>query len=414
MGYGTRQMKLLPPGEKTWSYNAVLFTSVCAIVVGLWARLYDLGSPSERVFDEIYFPVFARNYLQGVAFFDVHPPLGKFIIAGSIAVFADTPLAWRLMPALFGCALLGLGAVLGWYYFRGWLGALLMPAFLSTETILVSYSRVSLLDGILLFFVLATFFAAWRAERGRQAIWTAVLFGLAISIKWAALGVVVPAAYVLWRKNLLKPFLIGLGISLTIYLLVVFTGQALIGTENPLRGVLEWHQQASRSIQSAPSHPYSSRWWSWPLMLRPVLFFYETDASGNALVISAIGNPVLWWSSTLAVVLGVYEMARRVVVGKESIADHPLVPILLGYVALLLPWVLSNRVSFIYHYLPSYAFALLALVYGLCQCWKYRPWLVVVFAVCVLAAAIFYFPMATAQPMDPESLRRHLWLKTWL
>ena len=76
--------------------------TACAVVAGLWGRLRDLGFPPKRVFDEIYFPVFASKYLEGERFFDLHPPLGKFIIAASIALFGDDPIGWRLMPAVFG------------------------------------------------------------------------------------------------------------------------------------------------------------------------------------------------------------------------------------------------------------------------------------------------------------------------
>jgi dolichyl-phosphate-mannose--protein O-mannosyl transferase len=69
------------------------------------------------------------------------------------------------MPALFGCALLGLGAVVGWCYTKERVGALLLAALVASETILVVYSRTGLLDGILLFFVLATLLTALRAER---------------------------------------------------------------------------------------------------------------------------------------------------------------------------------------------------------------------------------------------------------
>lgn len=292
-----------------------------------------------------------------------------------------------------------------------------MAAFVASETILVAYSRTGLLDGILLFFVLATVLTALRAERRGHVIWPALLLGLSVGVKWAALGLVVPVGYVLWRKGLLKPFVGGLWVSLVVYVLVVYVGEVAGGTGDPWLawiGVWEWHFYAAGGIALPVDHPWASPWWSWPLMLQPIIFFHEVEAEGNLLTIAAIGSPILWWSSTLAVVLSLGEVVRRKVIAGKPVADHPLVPVLLGYVALLLPWVASTRVSFIYHYLPSYAFALLALVYWLCRLWKYQPWTVVAFAACVLATALFFLPMVLALPLSPESLRQRGWLESWL
>ena len=296
-------------------------------------------------------------------------------------------------------------------------GALLLAAFLASETILVVYSRTGLLDGILLFFILATLLTALRAERRGQVIWPAVLLGLSVAVKWAALGLVVPVGYVLWRKGLLKPFVGALWISVIVYVLVVYVGEIAGGTSDPWLawiGVWEWHLYAAGGIALQVDHPWASPWWSWPLMLRPIIFFHEADTEGRLLTIAAIGNPVLWWSSTIAVVLSLGELVRRKVVARKPVADHPLVPVVLGYVALLLPWVTGTRVAFLYHYLPSYAFALLTLVYWLCRLWKYRPWMVVAFATCVLVTTLFFLPMTMALPMSPESLRQRAWLESWL
>ena len=401
----------------SWSYHTMLLVAGCALAVGLWARLYGLGSPSSRVFDEVYFPTYAYNYLQGIPFLDLHPPLGKFVLAAGMALLGDTPLAWRLMPALFGCALLCLGAVLGWCYTKERVGALLLAAFLAGETILVVYSRMGLLDGILLFFILATMLAALRAERRGQVVWPAVLLGLSVGVKWAALGVVVPVAYVLWRRELLRSFLAVSWIPLVVYVFIIYAGEVAIGTGNPgtaWAGVWNWHLYAAGGIALPIEHPWASPWWSWPLMLQPIVFFHEADAAGNLLTIAAIGNPILWWSSTLAVILSLGELVRRKAISKKPIADHPLVPALLGYAALLLPWVPGTRVAFLYHYLPSYAFALLALVYWLCRLWKRQPWLVVAFTACAVATALFFLPMTMALPMSPEGLRRRGWLASWL
>jgi dolichyl-phosphate-mannose-protein mannosyltransferase len=386
----------------------------------VWGRLRDLGFPPKRMFDEIYFPVFASNYLEGERFFDLHPPLGKFIIAASIALFGDDPVGWRLMPAVFGCATVGLGALLGWSLTKSRVGALLVATFLALETMLVAYSRTGVMDGFLVFFVLAAFLAALRARSGSQVIWVAVLLGLAISVKWAALPVAVPAGYVLWRRGLLRPFVASLWISAVLYVAIVFAERLVLSGGEPWRAwqdVWTWHIQAADKITAAIPNPWTSPWWSWPLMLHPIRFFFGATATGEVRVISAIGNPLLWWSSTLAVIAAPLELARRWLVRGEPIADDPLVPALLGYVFLLVPWIPGTRLPYIYNYLPSYAFAILVLACLLVALWGRRrtwgAWAVVVLTALSLAAGLYYLPMAAGVPMSPEALQQHVWIESW-
>ena len=74
-------------------------------------------------------------------------------------------------------------------------------------------------------------------------------------------------------------------------------------------------------------------------MLQPIDFSYEADTEGNLLTIATIGNLILWWRSTLAVVLNLSELVHLKAIARKPVVDHPLVPVLLGYAALLLPWV---------------------------------------------------------------------------
>ena len=380
--------------------------------------MYDLGFPARQVWDEIYFPVMADKYLKGIYFFDLHPPLGKFIIAVSIALFGDTPVAWRLMPAVFGIALLPLGFFLGWSLFKQRVGALLLAAFLGGETILIVHSRTGVMEILLVFFTLATFLAALVVERRRQAIWPAVLLGLTLSIKWAALPVVIPVGYVLWRKGLLRPFLGGLWVAAIIYVAIVYVDRMIIVTANPVQAwieVWEWHLQAVRKIGVAVPHLWGSPWWSWPIMLRPIRFYYGANPDGTLRVVLAIGNPLVWWSGTLAVVAGLFKMAREAFVRKLS-ADDPLVPIVLGYVFLMLPWVPGTRIPYIYNYLLPYSFAILALVYWLCRIWerpRWGPWVVLSFAAAALALTLFFLPLATTFPISQDGLLRRVWFDYW-
>lgn len=395
--------------------KALLLLSGLALAVGIWARIYNLGFPAKQVFDEVYFPVFANNYLNGVSFFDVHPPLGKFIIAGSIALFGDTPFAWRFMQSVLGIGIIFLGAATWWEWTKEKIGSLLFATFLAVETMLIVYSRIGLMDGIQFFFILAVLWAAVRAKRGTDIWWVAILLGLAVSIKWVALAVLIPVAYILWRKKLLKTFVPSLLLSLAIYVLIVYIGQILNGVENPLAGVWEWHRQAyGYHLHLTATHPWSSMWWSWPLMLRPVLFFYELDASQRVMAISAIGNPVLWLSATVAVAASVIELGAQAFLNRHTALKHPLLPLLLGYGASLLPWIPIHRVVFIYHYLPAYLFALLMLVYWMTRIWRKYPWIVVAFVLIIIVIGFFYLPMAMGLPLPNEALQQRLWLKSWL
>jgi dolichyl-phosphate-mannose-protein mannosyltransferase len=404
--------------DRSWAYLSMLLISVCAVALGAWARLYHLGFPASILWDERYFPAMANKYLQGVYQFDLHPPLGKFIIAVGIAMWGNEPLGWRIMPTLLGLALLPLAAFLGWYCLKERVGAMLLAAFFAAETIFIVHSRIGVMDIFVVFFVLAAFLAALRAESNRQVIFSSVLLGLAVAVKWAAFPVAVPIGYVLWRKGLLRSFVGGLWISAVVYVAVVYAGALITITTNPIQAWVwawDWHVDAARKVTVSIPHTWGSPWWSWPIMLRPIRFFYGTNAEGLFRVVLAIGNPLIWWSSTLAVLVSIFDIARKAVARKLS-ADDPIIPIVLGYVFLLAPWVAGTRIPYIYNYLPVYPFAILALAYWLCKIWnlsRWGSWAVVGFAACAVALTVFFLPLVLAIPISEDDIMRRVWIDYW-
>src|SRR3712207_3484073 len=136
-----------------------------------------------------------------------------------------------------------------------------MAAFVAGETFLVAYSRVGIMDGILLFFMLATLLAALLVERKGQVLWVAVLLGLSISIKWAVFMVAVPVGYILWRKGLFKPFLASLWVSAVIYVAIVYVGALVAVTAHPWQAwqwTWNWHIAAAEKITAAIPNPWGS------------------------------------------------------------------------------------------------------------------------------------------------------------
>lgn len=44
------------------------------------------------------------------------------------------------------------------------------------------------------------------------------------------------------------------------------------------------------------THPFSSTWFEWPVMIRPMYYHSQTMSNGLKEGISAFGNPLVWWA----------------------------------------------------------------------------------------------------------------------
>lgn len=169
---------------------------VIVLVIGAIARFSGLWHPREVYFDETYYANDAVVYLEGPeAFRDnldpyfggtsrasevvpvgavpgeiswVHPPLGKWGIALGILIFGKEPFGWRVLPALFGTAAVGLVFVLSWLLWQRRSWAFLAALLVALDGLEITMSRVAMLDIFAATFMLASF-AFLLAERRRLA-----------------------------------------------------------------------------------------------------------------------------------------------------------------------------------------------------------------------------------------------------
>ena len=92
--------KNVPQGVRTahWQLNMppelVVLTFLAAVT-----RLAAITHPRAIVFDEVYFRDAALRYLHGSYYFDLHPPLGKLLLAGWARLFGsplrrNPPIRW--------------------------------------------------------------------------------------------------------------------------------------------------------------------------------------------------------------------------------------------------------------------------------------------------------------------------------
>jgi dolichyl-phosphate-mannose--protein O-mannosyl transferase len=111
----------------------------------------------------------------------------------------------------------------------------------------------------------------------------------------------------------------------------------------------------------------------WPLMARPIFYW-----SGEGTSIHFVGNPVLWWGTTLGLVV----VAANVVLLKITNlrlpdSDKPWPRLLwvpaLGYLISFAPLISVQRPLFLYHYFSPLLFALATVVLWLDHVGWIRP-----------------------------------------
>lgn len=185
------------------------------------------------------------------------------------------------------------------------------------------------------------------------------------------------------------------------------------------------------------THDYSSLWWTWPLMLRPV--WYWVDYQKNTIAnIYAMGNPVILWSGLLAVMLASVDILVKLArllsnkylrlkntanakifwlyskINKFNLIEPSdtarVAFVLSAYFAFLLPWAFSPCIMFFYHYLPSIPFLIIILSYFLAKMKK-----VYLFSFLLLASIVFiyFYPRYIGLPVSAEWNEGYLWLKSW-
>lgn len=385
-------------------------------------------------FDEIYFGRAAYELLHGLTPYEsTHPPLGKNLIALGVALFGMNPFGWRFMGALFGVLLIPLfylfARQLTGSRFFALLGALLYLADFMRFTL----SRIATVDVFLLFFVLAAYLAllCWlrldwvRCPLHRQLwplMFSGLAWGMACSVKWngvyAGVGMAIVFFLALWRgakaypqqwRRKAVPLLLGCvgafvlvpaAVYLCSYLPYFLRAQA----PSTLSDWWEMQLQMLRYHSALTAeHPYASRWWSWPAILRPVWCYMGTDLpQGIVSSIAMLGTPLLWWAGAAAVLLLLWRQC-------QSIGDANRALLLCGFFSLWLPWAFIERPTFLYHYSASSGFALLALIYLLSRLPE-RAGRRAGYLLAGAAAVLFclYYPALTGLPVGETYAR---WLQ---
>jgi dolichyl-phosphate-mannose-protein mannosyltransferase len=461
-------------------FAILLFVSFCT-------HFIYFGYPKQAVFDEVYFGKFASEYISGHYFFDVHPPLGKLLLAFAGELSPNKPQEYmfnnigekypdksfmflRFLPMLAGTLLPGIIFLLckelkfrdETAFFAGLL--------LIFDTSLLVESRFILIDSFILLFGfggLLTYFK-YRKNKNTALFWLSIfLLALTACIKWTGLTYIglaglIEIIYLIKNKKsisvwlykafafILVPVFIYISIFALHFYLLPKSGpgdpfmslefqKSLMGSsyehDMDLKSltfqekIVELHKEMV-SVQNQDqfhNHPYMSSWYTWPLMLRPVYYWNNTDGAGK---IYLIGNPIVYWISALSVLLFIFAVIvqvaayvfqkfksrfKKVKIKTVSISLTAFF-LLVGYLANFLPFIFITRGMFLYHYLSALVFACIITSYLIdrIENTKIRNNILIGIAVLAFLGFIYFAPLAYGLPLSEKSFNAHMWLKSWI
>lgn len=406
----------------------------------LGTRLWGLDRFRTLVFDEVYFARFGRNYLAGVPFFDAHPPLGKYLIALGIWLGGGFhPWGYRWLNAAAGSLIPVAVALLAYLLSRRRQVGLVAGTFVALDGFFLVESRYALINVYLVLFgVMAQLCWLWGQQQyGRRRWWalmgTGIALGACVAVKWSGLGFLLGLWLVWlvhrWSTPHQRQHYTTMQM-MVILPVVVFSVYSLLWLPHlllqPHASLWQIHVQIfnyHRSVTST-AHPYCSPWWSWPLMLRPLSYFFQRVQTLSEVVpvvgpplpmaatawvygVHAMFNPPLLWLSTLAILA----MIPR---GWSSLGGQFL---LLNYGANLLPWALVSRCLFLYHYLPAAVYSFIALAVAWDWGWRSPPWgrsLSVLVLVIIIGGFLYWLPVYWGLPLTPQQFFQRMWWRSWI
>lgn len=474
-------------------------------LLSLGLHFWRLGQFNTLVFDEVYYARFAGHYLLGQQLFGGHPPLSTYIIVLGIWIAQRTPIGdggiqngltglmlspvdYRWIDALTGSLLpllaialaCQLGIVAGVSETRRQCYGLVAGLFFALDGFFLVESRYALINIYMVFLGLLGLWAVLWAMAGKR-LWrwrlhsgfllAGIALGASVAVKWNGLGfmlglyVLLGLSYMLhgwarWQtghaglgRSLVARFAsIPLGCGILYWAIVPALTYYLAWIPyirlNPERNFWQWHAYTldyHSRIGGPDIHPYCSAWYTWPLMLRPIAYFFKTaHARGEpapvigpplpnsqwaiAYDVHAMGNPFSWWLGTAAIALVLVMVLVGLWQWFFSSSTQPLmlqsssfgIALFLGvqWAANWLPWLLVSRCVFIYHYMSALAFALLAIA------WFVSLWLQSVIPShrligmtivwIVVVAFVFWVPLYLGIPLSGAELHWRQWIPSWV
>ncbi|MDQ3537705.1 MAG: phospholipid carrier-dependent glycosyltransferase [Actinomycetota bacterium] len=450
------------------------------LLVAAVLRLWNLGYPERTYFDEIYYAKQAQQLLEhGVETdFVVHPPVGKWLLAGGMALFGNNSFGWRFAAAVAGCMTVLATYLIGLRLFRRRGVAALAAFLLCLDGLAFTISRIAMLDAFLGLFVTA---GVWLLLIDRDTRWAGidrfaaadpdrplpprphhwrwlagVAFGLALATKWSALlaigaaGLFVIASELLWRRQLTgtpwrgsSRVLTSVGLTLVVVPVVIYLGsyaswfanfadtrpgrelcpEGVCAVAAPQMLAQWWGEQNEIRVfhqDLEAVHAYRSAPWTWLYLERPVSYYYESCddkklAKDECVTTQGNVEEILGLGNPAVWWLA---LASLPVLGWLAARrrDWRAATVLLFLLLQYLPWFVVPRPNFLFYMVPAVPFLCLGLAYALWRLGRRQllRWMPAVAVTLVVAAFLFWYPIWVGIELAQPTWQLRMWFPSWI
>lgn len=339
----------------------------------------EMNYMNSTYFDEVYFPRTAYEQLHNMPIYEyTHPPLGKLIISIPMYFLGVTPFAYRLGGNIAGILMILIIYLIAKELFKKDIYALFAATIMALDGMHFVQTRMGTADSYLVLFSLISFLFFIKyikipnnekiKRKVPPLIISGIFWGMAISTKWTAtyiglgMGIIYLIKFILGKKLDLKllgwSILAFIIVPLSIYILsyipiiknpnheVTYTYQyqdpndklayfddsSIYSqtTENntttvtykvkitDIKSFIEYQKiMYTYHSRLTDSHTYSSKWYEWPIIKRPLWYYigrFDNDKIGT---IACMGNPAIWYVGILTTILTtIYGLLKK---EKESL-----------------------------------------------------------------------------------------------
>jgi dolichyl-phosphate-mannose--protein O-mannosyl transferase len=462
----------------------LVFYILLILFVSYFTYFRNYWYPNNLFWDENYYIASGYKYLNHVLFMEPHPPLGKLFIAWGEYIFhpnttidtsgflstdhiTDIPTGFsfvgvRFFPVLFATFSSVLFFLILFSISKNSYLSFLFSSFYLFDNALIVHSRGAMLEGIQFFFILLAIYYFLRLLEKKiirffDYLCLGVLVGLSLSVKLNSsfLVLLFPFLYLYKHAFEFKKmkyfvegfytflfFLIGvLVILISVYTIHIELGQRAMdgryyAASNVYKQVLAKKQtsnfaylpqmlwdnlsfikQYEAGVPASDSN--GSPFYTWPVGGKAINYRWDSS-NGVTKYLYLQGNPLIWFSGLLGVVIGFFLLVRSYIFRKKT-TDKRLLFIIavffLLYISYMLAMVPIHRVMYLYHYLIP---LLLSLVLAFC-CYIYifreairkRDRRLVFFTLLYIACIVFSYSFFSPFTYYLPLIRSQFLLRDW-